>query len=412
MKRAFTLLELIIVVAIIGLIAGVGSVFVREYGEQRNAGLTRQKVAAVKAGLLRVEKDEPVWYANGFVSDCGTFPPELATLLNKDGNATLIHADENNATQSGLLPKGLLMRDINSSGGRLMPAPFLDDDGHDSLDVNPRIGLYGGYAGPYAEVSLKDGWGREMEFNGGVAFPYSDGAIVSLLSAGADRRFDDEGASPVKAEFDEFLDTETEKAAYGGDIAEPLPQRAFRPESLEFDLSLDGNGSEYNRTAVIVYTPMLYYVEGTNCTFDDSMTDRYKKAVCDGGPQPWQRFAPGQMLPSDPVTYAVGVAKYVLTIDENNVTELYVNEPGVVGTSSSSLNASAFVRGFHITFEDEGGRDFVPADDTDDSFYLFGGEKSIVVLKEKKTSPTVWEVEDSFPWIFKPGRNEVIRNAR
>ena len=413
MRRAFTLLELIIVVAIIGLVAGVGSVFVREYGQQRNAGLTQQKIEAVKTGLLRVEKDEPVWYAGGFVADCGTFPPELSALLNENGsNVTLIHADESNVTRSGLLTKGLLLRDVKEIGGRLMPAPFLEDNGTDlpTLDDTARIGLYGGYAGPYAE-SLGDGWGRAMEFNGSAAFAYGEGAIVSIVSAGADRRFASESDSPVKAEFDEFLDTETEKAAYADDIAEPLPQRAFRPESLEFDLSLEGNASDCNRTAVIVYTPMLYYIEETNCTFDATgtlTTNRYQEATCNGTAKPWQIFSPEGGAPSGSATYAVGVAKYVFTMEANSTTGLYINEQGIDTGSPSDLNETAFVRDFRVTFNDGGPWSFASSSDSNRSFYLFGGQKSVVLLKYDGS----WKHVDSFPWVFKPGRREMIRYER
>ena len=410
MRRAFTLLELIIVVGIIGLIAGVGSVFVREYGEQRNAGLTRQKVEAIERGLLAVEKDEPVWYASGFVSDMGSFPPELTALLNQNSsNVTLIHADENNVTRSGLLTKRLLMPDNNSTGGVLLPAPFLNDEGHDeNLTKTVKIGIYGGYAGPYAEASLKDGWNRAMEFNGSIAFPYSDGAIVSVVSAGADRRFTYEAASPIKEEFDESADTETEKAAYAGDISEPLPQRAFRPESLEFDLSLEGNSSIYEKAAVIVYTPMLYYIEDTNCSFDadGSTGDRYRKAECNGGIKEWKTFSPDQALPSFPATYAVGVAKYHFTLGKSDM-NLSINNTGI-----PSFDESAFMRSSRVAFETGIPWSIVPDDDDNTSFYLFGGQKSVVVLKEKKTTPPTWEVEENFPWVFKPGRNEVIRNAR
>jgi prepilin-type N-terminal cleavage/methylation domain-containing protein len=403
MRRAFTLLELIVVVAIIAGIAGVGSVFVREYGEQRNATLTDRKAAAVVEGLMRTENDGSVWYAEGFIADIGTFPPELSALHNEAGeNMKLIHADESNVTKDGLLSRRVLIRRAHELGGLLLPAPFLEDNGTDA-DCNGcdyPVALYGGYAGPYGPETLDDGWGHAMEFNGTVAFAYDvEAPLTGLRSAGADRRFADEGVSPVKEEFDEFADAATEKAAYGEDRVKPLPQRRFRPESLAFDIAFaDGNASDTNQTDIVIYTPMLYFVEDTNCTFDDVGTtaNRFKWINCGGVDREWQRFAPDGNATSADATYALGVAKYRFTIGQGDM-NLSVNNVAV-----PDFDASAFMRASRVTFDTGSAWNIIPAADTNTSFYLFGGAKSVVIFRDGT-------FEERFTWIFKPGRNEKLR---
>lgn len=390
-KKAFALIELLVVLTIMGLVSTAALVVLKDTGEVKALQYTKKIMKAIKDGIA--EKEEGRVFT-GFMNDFGTMPPNTHFLLNIESNATFIN---------GELGKyrivNLKNRSINDNN---ISMPFLDDknatDYNDSkLDLNVSefkrfktsvmyIGHHGGYIGEGIDGdksrAIKDGWGKairlENDFN--ISETHSNGDIFLMLnSAGTDGKFKNE-PKYLKDEFDAFKeDRKNIEAVYAEDYNRTYRKEYFVPRNM--NITLDFDRDDINATKVIIYSPMLYFAEdSSNKTCSENNTTH---ANCTGG-------VSGKYIPYDfrvdtssldnNMSWHVGVVKYEFYYDYNH-TDKSLNE----GTLSINNELTAYTSlNSDIDFTSE--------------FYITAGEKQVVILDGNGTDN--WHFSGSCSKIF------------
>ncbi|HEO98175.1 MAG: type II secretion system protein [Campylobacterales bacterium] len=398
-KQAFTLIELLVVITIIGIVSTAALVVLKDTGEVKALQYTKQVMKAMKNGIA--EKEEGRIFT-GFLNDFGTMPPNAHFLLNIENNATFIERID----APGIHKLGkyritaVVSHKINDYN---ISMPFLDEaDATDYIDsrlesdvIEPSklkisamyIGHHGGYIGEGAdsddERSVKDGWSKVIRTHSELNISIENGeSFLRLESAGSDGRFKDSSISYLKEEFDEFREGEGSiEALYAEDYNLTYRKEQFIPRNMRIDLDL---GTDVNETKAIIYSPMLYYAEGSSGeTCSEHNTTH---ANCTGG-------ASGKYIPYDfrvdhstignNLSWHVGVIKYEFHCDYPiDNCELYINNHKTTYSYSSG----------DIDFTSE--------------FYISAGEKQVVVLEHNATG---WYVGDSFSKVFMPDETVEIK---
>jgi prepilin-type N-terminal cleavage/methylation domain-containing protein len=408
-KKAFTLVELLTVVLIIGMIASVALITVRDTGEVRAKEYTKKVIRAVKNGIAKKE-DGRVF--TGFLNDFGTMPPNIHFLLGNDSNETNFVGLANGEKKLG---KFRITSDIlfdNNSSDTNISMPFLnrgttpnfydsrldnDNISKDSFNISAMyIGFHGGYIGEGIDndksSSIKDGWNKVLDLSAELNISIDGGEnFLVIYSAGSDGIFQSSGeVSLLKPEFDEYNSTNSDsiKALYSEDYTLTYRKEVFIPRNMQINLELTRSGVD--ETKILIYSPMLYYADNSvglvcregntthafcpdNATarkyvpylpYVNSTTNDYENAI------------------DSNLSWQIGIIKYEFHFDYNNSTnkvsngELYINNELYPPTNHYN-----------------GDIDFT----TD--FYISSGEKQIVIFDNNGSG---WEFVNSYSEIFMP----------
>ncbi|HHO42194.1 MAG TPA: type II secretion system protein [Epsilonproteobacteria bacterium] len=379
-KNAFTLVELLTVIIIMGLIATAALVMLRDTGELKAKQYTTKIMKNIKDAIALQEGE----YFSGFMNDFGTMPPNIYFLINQENGANFVapfgEADTDRLGRFKI--KRFDIYDKNDYGGRIIPMPFMkkelftqeryEDEQAFIKDRNIsflHVGFHGGYLGDGVEgmdreKSIKDGWNMPIqlitELN--VTAAYQNDAYLKIKSFGSDRvDDDDESQKIIKDEFDEYKNNHSIKSAFKDDIVMTYGYSLFLPREIKSDVN---STREY-----AIYSPMLYYVEGSSnllctehntthaqCPKDSGNYKRYKAYT----------FDTNSMLLDNNISWHVGVIKY-----EIKEVEFFINNQNFT----------------HIITDYNGARV-----DFSENFYISSGEKLII---RKDT-------EEFFSKIFPP----------
>lgn len=439
LRTAFTLIELLVVITIIGLISTAALVFVKDTAEVKALAYTKKVMASIKQGVA--DKDEE-GYFTGFVNDFGTMPPHLCFMIGECEEFRFI---------GGVLEKHRFAN-MGEQNSTAFPAPFMHsnagpgnyyDDGLYGTKKIKKV-LYAGYHGGYGsevgddeEAALKDGWQTvveaELELNTAASNGDSpDGErFLQLTSAGSDRSFTGGTGPLVRPEFDLSLEEGSTEAVYADDYTQSYRDDRFIIESVNIDIAQSEQATGSNAVAIMIYSPMLYYVDGPggeNCEEHNTT-----HADCDSGYQayiPYYAHHHDFGLDNfedvdDDLSWHIGLIKQQLYFDEDGHSRLFVNQSGILDDSVSydnrtldfnrsnaidelELTDSAFFDGF--TVRDVNGSDLNwgfdsnPVDDGN-PFYMFSGTKVVSVWFRDGST---WEEDDTFLIDFKPGRRQKI----
>lgn len=180
----FTLIEILVVMAIVGMIAVIASGVMVDRENPKNFENTRQIMKEIKKAVLGVRG----FYKNGqrqftgFVSHLGALPP----------------LDENGQ------PKALWTDDLNSDGSSDLP-PW---------EYNEEFRISMGWRGPYLDCHgeiLKDGWGRHLVFE---RFDINDEGKEVYNPDGGNMRIKSPGANGIFSHDDKGYDEDIELVIY------------------------------------------------------------------------------------------------------------------------------------------------------------------------------------------------------
>lgn len=438
-KRAFTLVELLVVITIIGLVSSAALVMLKDTAEVKALAYTKKVMSAYKSALAQKEEDE---YFTGFVNDFGTMAPD-SCFLNNSCDTEKYRFVKDYDDNSLPAPKNHRFTKMNEQDSSYFSAPFMNsgtspnfkDDLSGSSDNINQV-LYVGYQGDYigGDGDVLDGWNTSIhqvvEHN--ISVDNGDGKeFLTLTSAGSDRHFDDETTEAlVREEFDLSKDLQSVEALYANDNNLTHDKREFILKSLRIKVCTDKaytSASDIN-ISLLIYSPMLYYVEdstGETCTELNTT-----HAECDdGGGSEAKKYIAYYTHDKDFVytdtkasglKWHIGLMKMQLFFNpDNNESRLFINKGGILDTtnddlaydfnsSNTNLTNSAFFDDFTLIDANNTDLDFTfesePKDDNN-PFYIYGGTK-VVSLWENNSSG--WSKTDTKLVDFKPGRQQLL----
>jgi len=139
-QSGFTLLELIVVVAVLGLVTSLATDFVVNESNQKRFDVTKQRLAGIKYAILgnptHAVNGNPV--VSGFYADVGDLPTKLTELVYGCFDGSIGNSSIESACSSAghtWIPgwKGPYLRNLQSDGSSLV---FLDGWGNASSDGN------------------------------------------------------------------------------------------------------------------------------------------------------------------------------------------------------------------------------------------------------------------------------------
>jgi len=322
LKKAFTLIELLTVIAIIGLIATAALVVLKENAEIKAKQYTKKVMQSFKSGIVEVEQGR---YVTGFVNDFGTIPPYESFLLNRPENGYFIDDSEDRVLEKKLQKYRFLS--VVEQNSTQFAAPFMSEcnqDGCKDPKVNQSLQLSpidSGFLGGYLKddfvseknISLRDGWGNALVYESQMN---QDDSFVTIISYGSDG-INNTVVSLLKDEFNEFSSSDSLKGFYADDIVSIYQKRAFKPRNIIFDIALDG------QSKVLIYSPMLYYIEGSSgsalCKEKDAT-----KAECDGVERTYKPYIEGAEKHNN-LWWHIGLIKYEFGVKDNSVEYLHIN---------------------------------------------------------------------------------------
>ncbi len=412
MKKAFTLIELMVVMVIIGMVSTAALVVLKDTGEVKALQYTKKVMTAMKNAVSQKEGDRVV---TGFLNDFGTMPPNAYFLLNIEHDASFIHADN-----SGKLGRYRIDRIYkNDEKEHNISMPFLDKyesadkyyyDGtlKDNLGANPLesvtvssmyIGHHGGYIGEGLgsdkSKAIKDGWGKSIDLK--CDLNISDQGkerFMILRSGGSDGILGDDTPSPLKDEFNEFNSSGNIKTLYADDYNRSYRSVSFLSRNM--NIQLDGLPADTNEIKVLIYSPMLYYADGSGgetCTEHNTT-----HAGCDGSFRPYIPYIPHvngtsstyKTAPDDNVSWHAGIVKYAFHYSYDGSGQK-VNNDGNLSINNADI-ASV--------------QNLTNSVDFTDDFYISAGEKQVVILKK---SGSDFEFSNAYPCTFMPGRAIMLK---
>lgn len=426
-KRAFTLVELLVVITIIGLVSSAALVMLKDTAEVKALAYTKKVMSAYKAALAQKEEDE---YFTGFVNDFGTMAPDSCFFNNScdtEKYRFVKDADGNTA------PKQHRFTKMNEQNSSYFPAPFMNSgtapNFYDALDDSINQVLYVGYQGDYigGEDAVLDGWNTSIhqvvEHN--ISVENGDGKeFLTLTSAGSDRHFDNGAeAALVRKEFDLSKDEQSVEALYANDNNLTYDKKEFILKSLRIKVCTDKAYTSANdvNISLLIYSPMLYYVEGSTGETCTELNTTH--AECDSVDKKYIAYyihdKDFHSTLDEKLSWHIGLMKMQLFFGNHNKSRLFINKGGILDTtnddlaydfnsSDTNLTNSAFFDDFTLIDANNTDLDFSfesePKDD-DNPFYIYAGTK-VVSLWEQNTS--VWEEVDTKLVDFKPGRQQFL----
>lgn len=399
-KKAFTLIELLTVVIIIGLIASAALVMLKDTGEVKALQYSKKVMSSMKNAVG--QKEDSVF--TGFLNDMGTMPPDAHFLLNIENNRThfingeldkhrIINLFENNSSDENISMPFIdgLVSGNNYNDSDIFAFSLSDLEKIRNLPLY--IGHHGSYIGEGLDGdksrSVKDGWSKVIEVQTDLNISNNSGDLfLTLVSAGSDGRFADE-PSYIKDEFNEFNDSKTIKSFYADDYNRTFKSSKFLPRSLKIDLD-DINAT---KVQILIYSPMLYYVnnsENIMCT-ENNTTHANCVAASDTRYIPYIPNFTGvatssnhEDAPDANLSWHVGVIKYAFHYDDDNDASTELSD------GNSTINNLDYIDNSSLSND---------IDFTTD-FYITAGEKQIVILKENGA----WNVESTYSCTFMPNR--------
>ena len=372
-KRAFTLIELLTVVVIIGMISSIALVTLRDTGEVKAKQYTKQVIRALKDAIASKDGD----YFTGFMNDFGTMPPTSYFLINKEDSKKNINfvapLGETDTDKLGRFKiRHFKTYNKNEHNGRIIPMPFMEtevtaqekyEDGDSSITDNNGtilyIGFHGGYIGDGIDgedelKSIKDGWNQPVELitELNVTVASNSDRYLTIKSLGSDGLSEDNVSNnPLRDEFNEYKDDNNLKGAFKDDINISYRYSVFIPKRIDFS---DINSSR----GYVIYSPMLYYIEGQNDCVEYNTTD----AKCSGNYYKYKAFhydTNVSNLTLENSSWHVGVIKYKLTNDGTDTTLTINDQDSIVLDNNTSIDI--------------------------EEFYISSGEKKIIRLDDNKT---------------------------
>jgi len=377
LKKAFTLIELLTVIAIIGLVTAGALVVLKDNAEIKAKQYTKTVMQSFKSGIIEVEQGR---YVTGFANDFGTIPPYGSFLLNRPENGYFIN-DSEDAVLDKKLQKYRFLSVVEQNNTRFA-APFMSDCSsgeerckdpgvNQSLQLSP---IDSGFLGGYLHddfvsekmISLKDGWGNALVYESQID---QDDSFIKIVSYGSDG-VDNMVASLLKDEFNEFSNSDSLKGFYADDIVSNYQRRAFKPRNISFDIALSG------QSKVLIYSPMLYYVEGSNgdalCKEKDA-----KQAECGGADKVYKPYI-DSAANTDNLWWHIGLIKYEFGVKDNTVESLHINNE-TTDRKDDFMNAE---------------------------FLISAGLKEVAIVDENNT------IRSRFSEIFFPDQTVTIRYPR
>jgi prepilin-type N-terminal cleavage/methylation domain-containing protein len=429
-KKAFTLVELLVVITIIGLVASAALVMVKDTAEDKALSYTKKVMSAYVSHLASTDDDN---YFTGFVNDFGTMAPHPCFL-----NTTC--KDQNYSFVGNLGVNPVPKYRFNSMGkqdGTKFPAPFMSDchKGEDQCEDNTTNDLthinkvlYAGYQGSYwkDENGFNDGWNTpiDVRIDHNISALKDDGKnFLRLRSAGSDRVFEDGNASLVRSEFDLSQDARSIEKLYADDYNQTYDKKSFLISSLQIKICTKQTSD--TNVSLLIYSPMLYYVENSS----GFTCNEYNTTHADCGSN-YERYIPfygvhpdfDRSVVDQNLSWHIGLMKMQLYFDENE-SRLFINQGDLLNASDSNkdlafdfnnsneelnLSASAFFDGITVRKPDQSdigwSFDSNPKD-ADNPFYMYAGTKVLSLWEHNSTS---WKETQTKLIDLKPGRREKI----
>ena len=418
-KKAFTLVELLVVITIIGLVASAALVMVKDTAEDKALSYTKKVMSAYASHLASTDDDN---YFTGFVNDFGTMAPHPCFL-----NTT--YKDQNYSFVGTQLAR---FNNMHEQNGTAFPAPFMNIDagsGNYYDDLNGSIKkiskvLYAGYQGSYwnDENGFNDGWNTpiDVRIDHNISALKDDGKnFLRLRSAGSDRVFKDGNESLVRSEFDLSQDARSIEKLYADDYNQTYDKKSFLISSLQIKICTQR--TDDTNVSLLIYSPMLYYVENSS----GFTCNEYNTTHADCG-STYERYIPfygvhpdfDRSVVDQNLSWHIGLMKMQLYFDENE-SRLFINQGDLLNSSEDTLafdfnnsdynlSASAFFDGITVRKPDQSdigwSFDSNPKDD-DTPFYMYAGTKVLSLWEHNSTS---WKETQTKQIDLKPGRHEKI----
>ncbi|MBN2722354.1 MAG: type II secretion system protein [Campylobacterales bacterium] len=427
-RKAFTLIELLIVIAIIGMLSTLVLSGLKDAGNIQAKQLTVKTMQNIKDGIIAQESSGDL---SGFLNDFGTLPPNLHFMLDRENANYFINTGASGEAKT--LGKYRIADLYSVANTFKVPMPFLTDNTTVSGKyIDPAEGmsvidgkhgaLYVGFHDSYLAASsnlnktLKDGWNTPIEavYELNIADTTPPTPYVKLISYGSDKQTS--AAIPhLKPEFNEFAtDTKSVKALYADDIGVEYAKNNFMPRSLSIDLVLE-NSADITAVRVIIYSPMLYYVPNTTSNCIEKNTINADCGGTDIAYKPFLTYASGFSL-SDAMQsttgWHAGAVKYAFDIDLATAANdtLTINNTAYDfhdSAEGTQLGITTFIKDIRISTNTQ---TVVTHDrNTDDAanpFYITAGEKQVVIMQKKAGA---WELLDSRSMMFLPNQNVIIQ---
>lgn len=417
---AFTLVELLVVITIIGLISSAALLVLKDTTEVKALSYTKKVMTSIKKGIAEIDSDG---YLRGFVNDFGTMPPHLYFLIaKKDDNNSFNYVDE------ALINNRFIS--MTKQNGTRFPAPFMSDctaSASECKDVditNIDKVLYVGYRGGYinGEDSLKDGWQTDMDMQNDMNISENGGAkenFLTLITAGSDRVLSSGGDLLIRKEFDFAQESGSIESVYADDYNKTYRKNSFLVSSLAIDIDLKANDA--NEVAIFIYSPMIYYADGSDgeTCYEGNATH----ALCNGNDRKYvayysfdHNFTKDEADKN--VSWHIGLMKQELYFNDQNRSRLFINQKGILDSSNDTLaydfNAttdnnitdSIFFGNISV---DINNTNYNSADkDRDNPFYIYAGTKIISIWDNNGSG---WKKQESFSKDFRPNARNTIKNA-
>ena len=408
MKKAFTLVEILVVITIIGLISTLALVFLKDTAEIKALSYTKKVMSSIKQGVSNTDSRN---YFSGFVNDFGTMPPH-AYFLTGDSNGSFNFV-------GGELSRHRFIS-MTQQSGTSFPAPFMPEDTILDGKINRVlfVGFHGGYmsrVGEKNEESFYDGWNTPIVLINDFNISTNGESFLMLKSAGSDRSFNN-AVSLIREEFDLSKDIDSLEDVYADDFNQTYRKSNFIMQSLDINIRLDIDDA--NETAILIYSPMLYYAEGSEnevCTEHNTT-----HAKCNGSNRrylpyyPFNRYNTGLDIGIEDknVSWHIGLMKQELYFNDNNESRLSINQGGIGGFNSYDFNSSNHNISDSIFFGnisvDINNTSYSSADvDIDNPFYMFAGTKIISIWSKNGSD---WRKQESYAYDFRPNAREIIRS--
>ncbi len=299
-KKAFTLVELLTVVVIIGMIASVALVTLRDTSEVKAKQYTKKVIERIKDGIVYEYKDKD--YIEGFLNDFGIIPPNTHFLINEENNNHFMSQPSTVEKENKLQKYKIndLFKVEKDTPLNDIPMPFIEIDpskedtfdhdgdtttpnktfytdsnlrvdlhtaGDDGLEKNLETDLYQnkktivslitGYLGGYLNVGIDsnkestilDGWNNVIELENDTNIteyspnipPLPDDLVnlpyLNIISFGSDTHKDNM-VTNLKNEFNETLDDTQTKALFKDDLEGKYEREYFVPKNIKIDLNI------------------------------------------------------------------------------------------------------------------------------------------------------------------------------